>query len=356
MSAADPVDDGASEHPKHRVIRHVRYRMSRSEKFIALMLIVGVIALALIPFTFIIIPAGHVGVLYRLLRHGTETDFVYHEGLNIKWPFDRIYAYEVRTKTLDESVHALATDGLSVQVKISVLYHPVPDSAGRLHQEVGYEYVDRIVRPISLGAVRDIIGKSDPHDLYRINVEDLESRILDKMRRSVAAKGLIEFERVVVRDLDLPASLNQAINHKLTEEQNAQAYQYLIQQAQDEAERKRIEAIGIQTFYSIVANALTPQLLTWRGIEATVELSKSNNAKIVVVGSGKDQMPLILGSDIAKQPELPAPAVIDPQSNPLPAFRDLPRLFPKATGDGGGASGAGVSSSAKAETPGPKKP
>src|SRR5262249_8460792 len=138
--------------------------------------------------------------------------------------------------------------------------------------------------------------------------------------------------------------------------QNAQAYQYLIQQAQDEAERKRIEAIGIQTFYSIVANALTPQLLTWRGIEATVELSKSNNAKIVVVGSGKDQMPLILGSDIAKQRDLPPPAVIDPQSNPLPAFRDLPRLFPKATGDGGGASGAGVSSSAKAETPGPKKP
>ena len=93
--------------------------------------------------------------------------------------------------------------------------------------------------------------------------------------------------------------MNDAINEKLTEEQRAQAYEFLITQAGREAERKRIEAIGIQTFYSIVANALTPQLLTWRGIEATVELSKSNNTKIVVVGGGKDQLPLILGSDIA---------------------------------------------------------
>ncbi|MBC8636021.1 prohibitin family protein [Caballeronia sp. EK] len=347
MSPADQVDDEASEPQKHRIVRHVRYRMSRSEKFIAVSLVVGVIVLLLIPFTFIIIPAGHVGVLYRLLRHGTETDFVYHEGLNIKWPFDRIYTYEVRTKTLDESVHALARDGLSVQVEISVLYRPVPDNAGKLHQEVGYDYVDRVVRPISLGAVRDIIGKCDPHDLYRINVEELEGRILEKMHGSPAAKGLIFFERVVVRDLDLPTTVNDSINRKLTEEQNAQAYKFLIAQAQDEAERKRIEAIGIQTFYSIVANSLTPQLLTWRGIEATVQLSNSSNSKIVVVGGGKDQLPLILGSDIAKQPDLPAPKVIDPQSHPLPQWRDLPKLFPKA-----GDAGAAASESSGGTAPG----
>jgi regulator of protease activity HflC (stomatin/prohibitin superfamily) len=314
--------------------------MTRSEKFIAVMLIIGIIVLALIPFIFIVIPAGHVGVLYRLLRHGTETRYVYHEGLNIKWPFDRIYTYEVRTKTLDLNVHALARDGLSVQVQISILFRPVPDNAGKLHQQVGYDYVDRVVRPISLGAVRDVIGKCDPHDLYRINVEDLEARILAKMHASPAASGVIFFERVVVRDLDLPQTVNTAINRKLTEEQNAQTYQFLIEQAQDEAERKRIEAIGIQTFYAIVANSLTPQLLTWRGIEATVELSRSSNSKIVVVGGGKDQLPLILGSDIAKQPEQPAPTVIDPQSHPLPTWRDLPKLFPKAGGEGGPASGS----------------
>lgn len=363
MSTADPVDDDASEPQKHRVVRHVRYRMSRSEKFIAVSLIVGVIVLALIPFVFIIIPAGHVGVLYRLLRHGTETNFVYHEGLNVKWPFDRIYTYEVRTKTLDESVHALARDGLSVQVEISVLYRPVPDNAGKLHQEVGYEYVDRVVRPISLGAVRDIIGKSDPHDLYRINVEELEGRILEKMHGSPAAAGLIFFERVVVRDLDLPTTVNDSINRKLTEEQNAQAYQFLIAQAKDEAERKRIEAIGIQTFYSIVANSLTPQLLTWRGIEATVQLSNSSNSKIVVVGGGKDQLPLILGSDIAKQPDLPTPKPVDPQSHQLPQWHELPKLFPNA-GDGssgaensGGSTGSGNDRNlSQAASPGVKKP
>lgn len=338
--------------------------MSRSEKFIAVMLFIGVIVLVLIPFTFIVIPAGHVGVLYRLLRHGTETRFVYHEGLGIKWPFDRIYTYEVRTKTLDESVHALAQVGLSVQVQVSVLYHPVPDNAGKLHQEIGYDYVERVVRPISLGAVRDIVGKSDPHDLYRINVEELESRILAKMHRSPAAAGLIFFERVVVRDIVLPTAVNDSINRKLTEEQNAQTYKFLIAQAQDEAERKRVEAIGIQTFYSIVANSLTPQLLTWRGIEATVQLSNSSNSKIVVVGGGKDQLPLILGSDIAKQPDLPAPAVIDPQSHQLPSWRELPKLFPKAGGEGGagsesrgGSIGPGNDKSlSQAASPGTKKP
>jgi len=127
----------------------------------------------------------------------------------------------------------------------------------------------------------------------------------------------------------------------LTEEQNAQAYDYLIAQAEKEASRKRIEAIGIQTFYSIVANALSPQLLTWRGIEATVQLARSPNSKVVIIGGNKDQLPLILGSDIANQPNLPAPLAVNPNANPLPNFDDLPSMFPDMrtqrprTSDGG---------------------
>ena len=348
MSVATPDDGGSTGNKKIRIVSHLHYRISRSEKVIATALLIGVVILALIPFTFFLIPAGHVGVLYRTLSNGTETGYVYHEGIGIKFPWNRIYRYEVRTQTRDEDIHALAENGLSVQVAISVLFHPVPDSVGKLHQAIGTDYVERIVRPIIIGAVRDIVGKFGPHDLYRVKVTEFKSRILDSVRASPAASaGLIDFQRVVVRDLVLPTTLNDAINEKLTEEQRAQAYEFLITQAGREAERKRIEAIGIQTFYSIVANALTPQLLTWRGIEATVELSKSNNTKIVVVGGGKDQLPLILGSDIANQPNLPNPSPIDPQSHPLPSLEDLPKLFPdnaaKAPSQESKATGAGSS-------------
>src|SRR6202012_569565 len=115
------------------VVRRMRYRMNRTEEFIAAMLLIGIVTLALVPFVFVKVPAGHVGVLYRLLDHGTETRFVYEEGLGIKWPWDQIHLYEVRTQTLDQTVHALASDGLSVQLQISVLFRPVASNVGRLH-------------------------------------------------------------------------------------------------------------------------------------------------------------------------------------------------------------------------------
>jgi hypothetical protein len=157
----------------------------------------------------------------------------------------------------------------------------------------------------------------------------------------------IEYLDVIIRDLRLPPNLNAAITRKLSEEQIAEAFEYILQQARQEAERLRIEAIGIQTFYSIVADALSPQLLTWRGIEATVQIARSNNAKVVIVGGGKDQLPLILGSDIATQPDVPIPPAVDPGDHRLPDFDDLPLIFPEIGAfDGGGPRSAAPASGA----------
>jgi regulator of protease activity HflC (stomatin/prohibitin superfamily) len=336
--------DGASSEKRYRIVRNPRYRLTGGEKFIAVMLALGVLILALVPFVFFLMLPGEVGVLYRVFAGGTQTNFVYPEGLGVKLPWDRIYHYSVRVQARDEDVHALAMDGLSVQMKITVLFHPIPNAAGRLHKEIGTEYAERVVRPVAIGAVRDIVGKYDPHEIYRRNVDDMEQEILAAVRSSPAALGLIEFTRVVIRELSLPPTLDEAITRKLTEEQYAQTYEYLIDQTRWEAERKRIEAIGIQTFYSIVANALTPQLLTWRGIEATVQLARSNNAKVVIVGSGKDQLPLILGSDVANQPALPAPTPVNPDSSQLPSLDDLPPLFPR---DRLGSTGSGSDGTAR---------
>ena len=308
--------------------------MRRGDKIIATLLLVGFVALLLSPFTFFAIRPGEVGVLYHLFGGGTVTNFVYTEGVGVKWPWNTIYRYEVRTQALHENVHALAADGLTIQMEATVLFHPIPQKTGQLHKDVGPDYAERIVRPVIIEAVRDVIGKYGPHDLYRGAVDSLEQQVLDQLQ--AAPIGLINYEGVVLRKIVLPKSLNDAITNKLTEEQNAHTYDFLIAQAEKEAARKRVEAIGIQTFYSIVANALSPQLLTWRGIEATVQIARSPNSKVVIVGGSKDQLPLILGSDIAQQPSLPAPPAINPDSNKLPNFEDLPRLFPNLSSEASG--------------------
>jgi regulator of protease activity HflC (stomatin/prohibitin superfamily) len=311
--------------------------MRRGDKVIAFILLLGFLALVLSPFTFFAIRPGEAGVLYHLFGGGTETNYVYDEGIGVKWPWNRIYRYEVRTQNVEETVSGLASDGLTVDFSVTVLYHPIIARTGLLHKEIGPDYAERLVRPTTTEAVRDVIGKHNPHDLYRIGITTIEQQILQRIK--LTEIGFLNYRAVIVRKITLPPNLNDAITRKLTEEQNAQAYDYLIQQAEKEAARKRVEAIGIQTFYSIVANSLSPQLLTWRGIEATVQLSRSPNTKIVIVGGGKDQLPLILGSDIASQPNVPAPTAADPNSNPLPDFNELPKLFPDLPSRPSGESG-----------------
>ncbi len=321
--AEDDVEVGKPKKKPRKI-----HRMSRTDKAIAYLLLLGFVSIVLWPLTFFVIGPGEVGVLFRTLTVGTETRFVYPEGINTKWPWNRIYRYEVRIQKQDETVHGLAADGLRITSDISVLYYPKADNAGKLHRAIGPEYADRFVRPTAVEAVRSVIGKYDPHELYQVDMTRLEKEVMETIEAN--NQDLIVFDQVIIRRIELPKEINQAISRKLTEEQNALAYEYVLEQARKEAERKRIDAIGYQTFYSIVADALTPQLLTWRGIEATVELSKSNNSKIVIVGGGKDQLPLILGSDIANQPNLPAPAPVNPQRYRLPDFDNLPQLFPNA--------------------------
>lgn len=325
MSVTEDEVEAKAAQKKPRKI----HRLSRTDKVIAYLLLFGFAAILLWPLTFFVIGPGEVGVLFRTLTVGTETKFVFPEGINAKWPWNRIYRYEVRVQKQDETVHGLAADGLRITSDISVLYHPVPENAGKLHRAIGPQYAERFVRPTAVEAVRSVIGKYDPHELYQVDMTSLETEVMEVIAAS--KQELIVFEQVIIKRIELPKELNQAISRKLTEEQNALAYEYVLEQARKEAERKRIDAIGYQTFYAIVADALTPQLLTWRGIEATVELAQSNNSKIVIVGSGKDQLPLILGSDIAKQPELPAPAAVNPQRYRLPDFNTLPKLFPSAS-------------------------
>ena len=148
--------------------------------------------------------------------------------------------------------------------------------------------------------------------------------------RGMFSHGQMEaFNDLIVREILLPPTISSAIEQKLAQEQVAASYTFRLETERQEAEQRRIRALGIQNFYAIVSDALNKNLLTWRGIEATVELAQSNNSKIVIVGSGENQLPLILGSDIHNLKAPPKVEAVTEQTAPPLNVRELPELFPK---------------------------
>lgn len=311
-----------------RSMRMRRHERKLTAYIVGTAMVVGVMVLLFWQYVFVTILPGHVGVLYSWLFGGTRVETIYGEGLALKLPWNRIYIFEIRTQTRDDRVIALSSEGLEIGVELSTLFRVRAEQAGDLLQTVGPDYEERIVRPVAIGAVREVISRYSTNELYTIDFNRLESDLYEEVRSSPYA-DLLDFRKLLIRQLVLPEQLLDAIEHKLTEEQRAAAYIFRLERERQEAQRRQIEALGIRNFYAIVSSALTENLLTWRGIEATVELSRSPNSKIVIVGSGEGQLPLILGSDIHNLPPPAATAPLTPEEMPELDWNELPRLFPE---------------------------
>ncbi len=308
---------------------------SRGERVVAWLIVLTIIfsavALLLWRFVFVAIEPGEAGVRYSLLGGGTVADEVLPEGYAMKLPWDRIYRYEVRIQQLPFRLKALSTEGMVIDIVGTVLYQPKYAALPLLQRDVGPDYRARLVGPVVVAAVRRAVANYDSHALYTLDFHSFEEEIRSQLDRHPAAE-FVNYAQVLIRELTLPPKISLAIEDKLAQEQEAASYEYRILAQEQEANRQRIEAIGIRNFYAIVSQALTDSLLTWRGIEATVELSKSNNAKIVVVGGNREQMPLILGSEIAQSPpgRVPVAPLAAEDAPKLPDWSTLPSLFPRA--------------------------
>jgi prohibitin 2 len=265
------------------------------------LLVIGFLSLLLWRAIFIPILPGHVGVLYSLLFNGTVVERVFLEGLAVKWPWNRMYIFDVRTQAMPIEVKALSAEGMSTTVNVVALYRARQKSAPRLLKEIGLDYPEKVVGPLVMRSIRETVGGFDSTELFSVDRVQLQDQILSVIRQSQQAE-LIDFQNVLIQTIVLPKIVSDAIAKKLAQEQLAQAYVYRLQAQRLEADRLKIEATGLRDFYAIVGASLTDRLLTWRGIEATVNLAKSPNTKVVIVGGGKDQLPLILGSDIHNIP------------------------------------------------------
>lgn len=238
------------------------------------------------------IDSGHRGVLWSFFG-GTQAE-VYNEGVNIVPPWNRMYVYSVRMQDRKEDLHIVTINGLSVELEASIRYRPVVEELPMLHTEIGPAYYETIMAPIVRSEARNVGGQYSPEEIYSTKRDVVGEEIYEAVRTKLEGKHLT-LEAILVRNVDLPPAIKTAINEKLEEEQKALKMEFTLNRERQEAERKRIEAQGIADFQKIVSAGISENLLRWKGIEATEHLALSENSKVVVIGSGKDGLPIILG-------------------------------------------------------------
>jgi regulator of protease activity HflC (stomatin/prohibitin superfamily) len=240
------------------------------------------------------IPSGHRGVKYFKFGEGTEMGRIYTEGFNWHFPWNTIYVYNIKLQEAKEDLKVLTSDGASVSLEASIWYRPTVDKLDSLHVTLGQNYFDVVVAPALRGEARSIAGRYKPEELYSSKRDEIAVEILSAVRGQTDGK-FVNVDNIIIRNVDLPTRIEEAINEKLSAQQEAQRMEFVLQKEKQEAERKRIEAEGIRDFQKIVAEGVNEALLKWRGIETTKELAQTANAKLVIIGAGEDGLPLILG-------------------------------------------------------------
>jgi regulator of protease activity HflC (stomatin/prohibitin superfamily) len=256
-------------------------------------LVLAVVIIALIFFfsCVISIPTGNVGVLTLF---GKVTGETLGEGIHVINPLKAVQKLSIQTQSIKESANVPSNEGLILALDTSLLFHLDRTKAAEVYQKVGANYLEKIVEPTLRAAIRASTSSHTANALYTNARELVQQQIQDQLTAELAPRGVI-VENILLRDVQLPAMLKSSIEAKQQAEQDALRMNFILQKEKQEAERKRIEAQGIADFQKIVAQGISPQLLEWKGIEATEKLATSGNSKVVVVGNTKNGLPLILG-------------------------------------------------------------
>ena len=271
-------------------------------------LVVAFFVVYFAPRIFISIYPGQAGVLWKRFQGTlTEPEQVYSEGFYLILPIDVMFIYDLRYHVLVRRVNVLTRDGLEITAEVGLLYRVRKELVGELHQEVGERYVDSLIIPTLEAAARNILAAIDARAAYvdkplALGETDLfERSLLDRAKGDVGGK-YIEVEDLSIMRIVLPGPVQEAIQRKHAEEQLALMYDYRLQREEKEAQRKRIEAGGIKDFQDTIIGGLSERYLKFKGIEATLELAKSPNSKVIVIGN-TEGLPLILGAipqDVSK--------------------------------------------------------
>ena len=254
-----------------------------------LRIVIAVVILILLMASTTSIPTGHVGVLTLF---GKVTGDVLPEGIHLINPLKSVTKLSVQTQSRKESASVPSKEGLMLALDTSLLFRLDREKSAKVLQTVGEDYVEKVVEPELRSAIRGATAAHSSNDLYTNGRELVQQQIENDLKSQLAPRGVI-VEAVLLRDVQLPALLKASIEAKQQAEQEALRMSFILQKEKQEAERKSIEAKGIADFQKIVAQGISPQLLEWKGIEATEKLAASSNTKIVVIGNTKNGLPLV---------------------------------------------------------------
>jgi regulator of protease activity HflC (stomatin/prohibitin superfamily) len=303
------------------------------------------------PAIVVFIPAGHGGILWKRFAGGTQLIPALSEGVNVIWPWDKIEIYDLRlcedTQTYSSII---ANDGLAVDMELTLRYRLRPEYLGTLHKLVGPQYNEVFIMPQVGSILRGIVSLYKADELYAFRRQRIQEEIYNAIKNelmykgiigaplsTIEKKGFILVQDVLIRNVTLPNSLLQSIEQKIQQDQLAQEYIFRIKREVFEAQRKQIEASGIQAFQEVVNTGLTDHFLRWRGIEATLDLAQATTPKVVFIGSGNQGLPLVfnggapvnqLGSK-AEKPEKPVIADVEATDTAPAAIAKIAFLPPE---------------------------
>jgi regulator of protease activity HflC (stomatin/prohibitin superfamily) len=287
------------------------------------LMVATLIAVVLAPYVLVTVPSGYVGVLWKRFGGGTVLDprQLRDEGLRFILPWNTLFLYDLRLQSATETYNAISRDGISLTASINIRFRLKRESIPQLHQSIGPDYVDALVVPEIGNRMREVIAEYTAEDVYSTKRAEIQDKI---RRRAEAMLGEKMMERgesedyapyriplyamlnlidTLILGIELPSAVVTAINRKIEQYYISEEYKFRVAREIRESERKKIEAEGISEFQRIVSQGISDSYLRWRGIEATLQLAQSSNSKIVIVGSGKDGLPIILGNvDAAQSP------------------------------------------------------
>ena len=271
--------------------------MEKLPKIALPIIIFFIVVIVLISKSAITIDSGEAGVLYKTFGGGVVTDEpAMGEGFHLVAPWNKVFVYEVRQQEILETLQVLSSNGLEIKLEASAWFQPDFSNLGKLHQEKGQSYVSRVLQPAIRSASRSVVGRYTPEQLYSSKRDAIQDEILEETKKIVESQ-FVQLNEILVRDVTLPPTIKEAIERKLKQEQESLEYEFRLVTAAKEAEKVIIEAQGKADANRILSASLTDKILQDKGIEATLKLAESTNSKVVIIGSGKDGMPIILGNN-----------------------------------------------------------
>lgn len=257
---------------------------------------VGVLLLfILISKSTVTVKTGYAGLYYYTFFGGVDPDDApYGQGFHFVWPWDHVTIYAIRQQEKSETLTVLSSNLLDIKLDVTLFFQPFYKDLGRLEVQRGAGYVTDVVIPVMRSVTREVLAQYLPEEINTTKREVIEDEIKNIMEIKLS-KNFVQLNDILIRNITLPDKLRASIEKKLQQEQESLEYEFKLTKEKKEAERKRIEAEGIQNFQRIVTQSITRDLLKWKGIEATEKLAASPNAKIVIVGNSEDGLPIILG-------------------------------------------------------------